>query len=69
MTDQELIRRLVQLPFVLTPVHAVRNNIVRVDPEAVVVESERTRRARTIPFRDLRAAPSVTRNGVGVAPL
>lgn len=69
MTDLELVRRLTKLTFVLTPVQHVRNRIVRIDRDAVIVVSDRTGRRRTIPFRDLRSAPNVTRNGVVVRAL
>ena len=64
MTGQELTRRLAQLSAVNTPVQGVRNTIVRIESDAAVVMSDRTKRLRTIPFRDLRDAENITRNGV-----
>jgi len=69
MTDQEINQALSKLAIVNTPALRVRNRIVRVDPHSVVVESERTRRARSIPFSALRTAQRVTRNGVIVRAL
>ncbi len=64
MTDKEMAQHLQKLKFVETPVQKVRNVIVRVNVDSVVVRSERTKREREISFDDIRHSELVTRNGV-----
>ncbi len=64
MTNEDLQRRLSCLKAVFTPRLGVRNDIVRVAPDSVVVRSARTGRTRRISFEDIRNATQVSRNGV-----
>ena len=63
MTNAEIAERLEELEAVFTPVQRVRNEIVRVHEDAVIVCSVRTDRERSVPFADIRNAASVTRHG------
>lgn len=64
MTDKDIARRLAQLDAVYTPAQRIRNDIIAVEADAVVVCSERTDVHRRVPFRDIRNADNVTTNGV-----
>ena len=69
MTDSAMALHFTALDEVFTPVHNVRNRIVRVTHHSVVVCSDRTGRDREIPFADVRNADCVSRNGVVVRAL
>jgi hypothetical protein len=68
-TNQQIAHAVAAHPYVLTLVQGVRNEIVRIEPDAVVVRSARTGRARTIPFDHLRRASRITRHGCVVRAL
>lgn len=69
MTDHQIANALSGLTHVFTSMQRVRNRVVSIGVNSVVVESERTGVQRSVPFRDLRNAASVTRNGVIVRAL
>ena len=64
LSDREIFVRLRAVHTVVTPVRGVRNRVVDLLRDAVIVRSERTGRARVIPFAHLREAATVTTNGV-----
>lgn len=69
MTNPQIAAALSAVRSVFTPIQRVRNDIVSVGTDFVVVASERTGVHRRIPFADLRNALMVTRNGVVVRAL
>jgi hypothetical protein len=61
-TDQDIARSLRLILAVQTEAQGIRNDIVEVKSDSLVVRSAQTSEERTIPFRDLRRAGSVTSN-------
>src|SRR6266545_2892315 len=62
-TDEQIARRLRLIVTVRTEALSVPNEIIEVGDNSVTVRSERTGTPRTVPFRDLRNAESVTTHG------
>jgi hypothetical protein len=69
MTDKEIADRLRLVAAVVTPSQGIRNDIIEVGTDRVVVRSARTGKLREIPYRDLRNAANVAANGVIVGVL
>jgi hypothetical protein len=69
MTDNEMADRLRLVAAVVTPSQGVRNDVMEVGTDHVVVRSARTGQLRKIPFRDIRNAANVSTNGVIVGVL
>lgn len=54
MDDADVARRLKRVPYVHTPVYGVRNQILEVHADRVVIVSERTGNPRPISFESIR---------------
>jgi len=69
MTDKEISDRLRLVAAVVTPSQGIRNDIIKVGTDHVLVRSARTGKIREIPYRDVRNAANVAANGVIVGVL
>lgn len=69
MNDAAIAQALAGLTHVTTLVHPVRNDILSVQADRVVIRSARTGRSRTIRYQEIRRAPQAVANGCVVRAL